>query len=218
MDKIKIIIVDDHTVVLDGLKKLVESNEKFEVVATAQNGEEAIKMVDIFHPNVVIMDLDMPVMNGIEATKRISEQFPETKILALTMHHEKAVVNKLIKNGALGFVLKNVDQEELIEAIEKVADGKQYIGSNMTMNLLQNESTELSKSKELLHSAANLTDREIEILKLIAQGLTNKEIGEKLFISHRTVDTHRTNLQKKLNVKNIAGLIRFTYESGIMNT
>ena len=218
MKKIKIIIVDDHTVVLDGLKKLIETNKDFEVVATAQDGKKAIEMVNLFNPDILIMDLDMPVMNGIEATEKISNQFPDTKILILTMHHEKAVVSKLISSGASGFLLKNVGQDELNEAIEKVLSGKQYIGSNITMNLIQGDSSEISKSKDLLSSVAKLTDREIEILKLIAQGHTNKEIGEKLYISHRTVDTHRTNLQKKLNVKNIAGLIRFTYESGIMGS
>ncbi|MCD4746246.1 MAG: response regulator transcription factor [Bacteroidales bacterium] len=216
MKKIKILIADDHQLIIDGIKSLINNVPQFDLIAEANNGKEAVKIAKLINPDIVLMDIDMPIMNGIEATEKIKSFNPEIKIIILSMHNEKGLVKKLIRLGADGYLLKNSDQNELIEAISKVASGQQYFSPEVTMSLL-NKETEIKSSFKANSIISDLTDREIEILKLIAQGYSNKEIGEKLFISHRTVDTHRTNLMKKINVSNIAGIIRFAIKNGFVS-
>lgn len=208
---IKIIIADDHQMVTEGLKSLLESDATMKVIATAPNGYELIRMVELVLPDIVLMDIDMPVMNGIEALSAIRKQFPGLKVIVLTMHEEKALVKKMTELGAKGFLFKNSDKVELVNAIKIVNSGGSYFTAALTSKLLESYQT---GSPASTHSVLILTDREIEILKLIAAGFSNKEIGDKLYISHRTVDTHRTNLMKKLEVSNIAGLIRFAIKNG----
>jgi len=153
----------------------------------------------------------MPEMDGIEATKQIKTHFPEVKIVILTMHDEQSLVKKLLEIGADGYILKNSSKTELEMAIRQIQSGKKHFSSEVTMILLEEESP-----AEVNAQLKQLTEREIEILKLISEGLSNKEIGDQLFISHRTVDTHRTNLMKKLDVHNVAGLIRFAIKNGLV--
>lgn len=157
----------------------------------------------------------MPVLNGLDATQRIKQFNPEIKIIILTMHDEKSLVKRFMEIGADGYTLKNTDKDQLIEVVKKVASGKKHFpeelmkeNENPLKKIIDNPSDAILKSQ--------LTDREIEVLSLISQGFSNKEIGDKLFISHRTVDTHRTNLMKKLDVGNIAGLIKKSYELKII--
>jgi len=166
--------------------------------------------------DIVLMDIDMPVMNGIEATKQIIKDFPNVKVVILSMHKEGGLIKNLIAIGAHGFLLKNSDQNELIGAIRKVASGDRYFSPDVTMSLLSKTSINTT-AFDSMETLSQLTERETEILKLIAEGYSNKEIGEKLFISHRTVDTHRTNLMKKLDVNNIAGLIKFAIQNGLVS-
>jgi len=210
---IKIIIADDHQMVTEGLKSLLESDAMMKVIATAPNGYELLRMLEVVQPDIVLMDIDMPVMNGIEALTAIRKQFPGLKVIVLTMHEEKAPVKKMTELGAKGFLFKNSDKDELVNAIKIVNNRGNYYTAALTLKLLETYQT---GSPAATHSAFILTDREIEILKLIAAGLSNKEIGDKLYISHRTVDTHRTNLMKKLEVNNIAGLIRFAIKNGYL--
>ena len=162
------------------------------------------------------MDIDMPVLNGIEATKLIKEKFPHVKVIILSMHNESGLIKTLLKTGADGYVLKNADRSELLEAIKMVSGGKSYFSADVTRSLaVGDENPGSGFHKE--NKVADLTTREIEILKLIAEGYSNKEIGDKLFISHRTVDTHRTNLMKKLDVNNVAGIIRFAISNGFIS-
>ncbi len=216
MEIIKLIIADDHQIISDGLKALLKSYPEISVLGVASNGKEAVTLSQLFSPDIILMDVDMPIMNGIEATKAIKKDHPKIKIIILTMHNEAGLVKTLIAAGADSYLLKNTDQDELITAIHKVAQGKQYFSSDITATLLSSDN---SVEKTVSHNSelSNLTSREIEILKLIAMGFSNKEIGEKLFISHRTVDTHRTNLMKKLDVSNIAGLIRFAIQKGMVS-
>ena len=209
-------IVDDHQIIIDGLKSLLEDEADFKLIAEANNGKEALEVLNLLEVDIVLMDIDMPVMNGIEATKQILKDFQNVKVVILSMHKEGGLIKNLIAIGAHGFLLKNSDQTELIGAIRKVASGDRYFSPDVTMSLLNKTSMNASSFKgiELL---SQLTERETEILKLIAEGYSNKEIGEKLFISHRTVDTHRTNLMKKLDVTNIAGLIKFAIQNGIVS-
>jgi DNA-binding NarL/FixJ family response regulator len=209
--EINVAIVDDHQLVIDGLRSLLENESGFQFKAHALNGEEALKLAANLKIDVFLMDIDMPVMSGIDATKRLKAEYPHIKVIILTMHDEKSIIKMLMDIGADGYLLKNSNREELVLAIRNVASGKKHFSSDVTMSLLQPD-----EPKHQGDDLKELTEREIEILKLIAEGLSNKEIGEKLFISHRTVDTHRTNLMKKLEVHNIAGLIRFAIKNGLV--
>ena len=211
MKELNILLVDDHQIIIDGLLLLINSVEGMKVIGNANNGKEAIELLKVLDADVVLMDIDMPVMNGIDATKAIKDQAGKTKVIILSMHCESGMVKELIEIGADGYLLKNASKEELIQAITKVADGQQYFATDVTLSLLNKEKPQLQLNLEF-----ELTKREIEVLKLIADGFSNKEIGEQLFISHRTVDTHRTNLMKKLEVNNIAGLISFAIKNGFV--
>ena len=213
MNEIKVLVTDDHQIIVDGLKSLLNNSADFKVIGEANNGREALKIIENVEVDVVLMDIDMPVMNGIETLKEIRRRRLEVKVIILSMHHEAGMIKSLIDLGAMGYLLKSSPQEELAAAIRKVAAGQQYFSTQVTLSLLnkpQNSHNSESGSARLL------TERETEIIKLIAEGFSNKEIGAKLFISHRTVDTHRTNLMKKIQVENIAGLISYAIKSGIV--
>ncbi len=216
MEAIKILITDDHQIIIDGLKSLLSDEKDLQVIGEASNGKEAIEFLKLLKADVVLMDIDMPVLNGIEATKKIKSEFDDVRVIILTMHNESGLIKTLVAAGADGYILKNSDQSELLEAIRKVASGNQYFSSDVTLSLLNKNSSQL-KQFQTDSKIAELTSREIEILKMIAEGNSNKEIGEILFISHRTVDTHRTNLMKKLDVNNIAGLIRYAIQQGFVS-
>ncbi|RLD52349.1 MAG: DNA-binding response regulator [Bacteroidetes bacterium] len=216
MKEIRLLVVDDHQIIIDGLKSLLEDEADFKLVGEANNGREALDVLKLLDVDIVLMDIDMPVMNGIEATKQIIKDFPNVKVVILSMHKEGGLIKNLIAIGAHGFLLKNSDQNELIGAIRKVASGDRYFSPDVTMSLLSKTSINTT-AFDSMETLSQLTERETEILKLIAEGYSNKEIGEKLFISHRTVDTHRTNLMKKLDVNNIAGLIKFAIQNGLVS-
>lgn len=211
-----IYIADDHKIVQDGLKSILGNMAEFEIVGSALNGLDCLS--DIrggLEVDVILMDIDMPKLSGIETTAFIKDEFPKIKILGLSMHNELSVIQKLIDAGADGYILKNSDGNELAQGINAVLKGKKYFSTEVTMTLL-GQSEEII-STALTDKLGDLTEREIEILKLIAEGYSNKEIGDRLFISHRTVDTHRTNLMRKLDVHNIAGLIKFALKNGLAN-
>ncbi len=213
MKRICIVLADDHQLILDGLNSLLKNREDILVAGEAKNGRDALSLVKLLDPDIVLMDIDMPVMNGIEALKEIKKSFPSTKVIILSMHEESGMIKSLMALGANGYLLKSCSQDELLGAISSVAMGQQYFSHGVVRSLLQTESSPASSTHELTEL---LTDRETEVLQLIAEGFSNKEIGAKLFISHRTVDTHRTNLMKKLNVGNIAGLISFAIKKGLV--
>ncbi|MBN2172785.1 MAG: response regulator transcription factor [Bacteroidales bacterium] len=216
MKSINVLLTDDHQIIIDGLKSLLEKVEDINVVGEAQNGRIALDLLKIIKVDVVLMDIDMPILNGIEATKIIKAQYPEIKVVVLSMHNESSLIRTLISAGANGYVLKNTDQEDLISAIRKVYGGQKYFSPDATISLAEHDALSPSTIQKDWY-LEDLTDREIEILKLIAEGFSNKEIGEKLFISHRTVDTHRTNLMKKIGVKNIAGIIKYAIKKGFIS-
>jgi two-component system, NarL family, nitrate/nitrite response regulator NarL len=213
MNRIKILLVDDHQIIIDGLKSLLKDSGEIVVAGEANNGRKALQILDLLEIDVVLMDIDMPVMNGIDTLKEIRKKGLEVKVIILSMHDEAGMIKSLINIGANGYLLKSSSQDELINAIRKVADGGQFFSTEVTLSLL-NKSQNIRPNSDLHIDL--LTDRETEIVQLIAEGFSNKEIGNKLFISHRTVDTHRTNIMKKLNISNIAGLISYAIKNGIV--
>jgi len=213
MNEIKVLLADDHQIIVDGLKSLLQNTADILVAGEANNGREVLRLLGILKIDVILMDIDMPVMNGIEALKEIKRTFSALKVIILSMHQEAGMIKSLMAIGADGYILKSTSQDELIGAIRKVAAGQPYFSPEVTLSLLNTPQNNLQSSKQ---QTEMLTDREEEILKLIAEGFSNKEIGNKLFISHRTVDTHRTNLMKKLNANNIAGLISYAIKNGMV--
>lgn len=210
----RLLICDDHQLVVDGFKNILESNPHVELVGSANNGQRAIEIAENIPLDIILMDIDMPVLNGVEATRILKKKFDHLKIIIISMHGEKAMIKKMMEIGADGYLLKNATQEELFAAIDKVANGGKFFSEDITLSLLSdNHQTNQSNAATL----AELSEREIEILRWIAEGFSNKQIGEKLFISHRTVDTHRTNIMKKLDVNNIAGLIRIALKNNLIS-
>ncbi len=213
---IKIIIADDHQMVVDGLTSIINQMDGYKVITTASNGRELLKTLEIVQPDIVLLDIDMPVLNGIETQKEIRNRYPNIKTIIITMHGEKSLVKKMSDLGAIGFVFKNAGKEELLEAIESVQKGIPYYTSSLRNDLINNNLVN-EKSSFFDIKKSLLTQREIEIIKLVVEGLSNKAIGDRLFISPRTVDTHRTNIMKKLEVNNVAGLVRYAINNGFIN-
>ena len=209
---IRVLLVDDHRIITDGLKMLLEPVADVECVGVAANGEEALFSLAHVATNVVLMDLDMPVMDGVEATQRIKTLYPEVRVIVLSMHDEAAMVKRLMEIGADGYLVKNCGRDELLLAIRGVHAGHKHFGSALLEGLLETR-TENAEQHGLLK---DLSEREVEVLAALAEGLTNKEIGDRLFISPRTVDTHRTNLMKKLSTHNVAGLVRLAIKAGLV--
>jgi DNA-binding NarL/FixJ family response regulator len=212
MSKIKVLLVDDHQIIIDGLKSLLSNSGEIAVVGEANNGHEALRILNLIEIDVILMDIDMPVMNGIDTLKEIRRHGSAVKVIILSMHNEAGMIKSLVNLGANGYLLKSSSQDEVVNAIGKVADGQSYFSTEVTLSLLNKSPNGIQANQQV----ELLTDRETEIIKLIAEGFSNKEIGDKLFISHRTVDTHRTNLMKKLNISNIAGLISYAIKNGIV--
>ncbi|MFN8352849.1 MAG: response regulator transcription factor [Spirosomataceae bacterium] len=205
--KTKIIIADDHHLVRQGFKALLEGIDFVEVVGEAANGQQVLHLLRHGkYADVVIMDVEMPVLDGLETAKQITQDFLGTRVIMLTMLNDKAIIEKAVTNGAKGFLFKNTSMTELAQAIQRVAAGDTYFSSEVAMILLSQASSVQQKA------LAQLSEREVEVLKLIAEGFSSTEIGDKLFISPRTVDTHRNNLIHKLQVNGIAGLVKFAIQ------
>jgi len=210
---INVIIADDHQIVVDGLVSLLESEKDICVKATANNGEEALRAIGDHRIDVAILDINMPVMDGLEATRVIGEQFPETKVLILSMYNESEHISELLEAGCSGYILKNKGHEELVTAINTIVGGSDYFGQKVLQSIINEKK---NPKKKLSDFPIKLTKREIEVLKLIAQDHSTPEIAEMLFISPTTVDTHRRNLISKLDVRSSYGLVRYAFENGLM--
>ena len=206
---IRIIIADDHRVFIDGMKAMLKEISGLEVIADAENGNQLIEQAGKHKPDVILTDIQMPLKDGIDATKEIHKLYPEIKIVALTMLNESMFIKKMLEAGASGYVLKTIDKEELIKVIRKVAAGEKHFSAEVTAQLMNNFS-----QKSPLDI---LTKREREILSLIAQGLTDKEIAEKVFLSPLTATTHRKNILSKLGLKNKVELTRFALENKLIS-
>jgi len=210
MKKIKIFIVDDHNLFRSGLKFILSQFNNLEVIGEASNGKEFLVFLENLSdlPDIILLDINMPIMNGIEATKIALKKFPNLKIIVLSMYGETEYYNTMIDLGVKGFILKDCENKDLIDAIERVNNGGTYFSQEILLSLIQER-----KSNEKI----KLTKREKEILELICKGYSNNEIAEKLFISQRTVERHRANLLEKTNSKNSISLVVFALKNKLVD-
>jgi len=213
---VRVLIVDDHAILREGLRALLYYYKDLEVVGEAQDGNEAIKLVKSLSPDVVIMDIAMPGMGGIDATRLILKERPHTAILALTQYEDWRYAKSLLEAGALGYVSKRTLGTDLVQAIRTVARGKRYIDPAVAAALEQQEQTLKKNKDQTLIIREPLTPREEEILSYIAQGKTNAQIAKILSLSVKTVEYHRTNLMSKLNANNVADLVRYAVKLGLV--
>lgn len=215
MANIKVLLADDHQIVRDGIKLMLEPQAGIDVVAEAENGSQIEEMLDNQHVDVIVMDINMPELDGIAATKLIKEKYSDIKILALTMSNDDSHIRQMIQAGASGYIMKSAGRQELTNAIEEVMEGRHYFSDQATqsimMDLIKNKGK--SSSPEPIH----ITEREGEVLQLIVKEHTNQEIAEKLYISPRTVDAHRRNLLQKTGARNTAGLVKYAFKHGLIN-
>lgn len=213
---IKILIADDHPLIAQGIKTSLESNPEINVVAIVNNGKEALEYVQNHTVDLLLLDIDMPVMNGIDCASTLLRERPNFNIVMLSMHQDAYTIKKVMDLGVKSYLLKTIPSEELVFAIQKIHKGEAYFNADVTKALLENkpssQSTPIDTISPLVH---DLTSREKEIIQCICEGLTNAEIGEKLFISAKTVDTHRTNIMRKLQVRNVVSLVRFAIRNNL---
>ncbi|HHV64916.1 MAG TPA: response regulator transcription factor [Peptococcaceae bacterium] len=211
---IKLLLVDDHTVLRSGLRMLLNSHKDIVVVGEAESGEEALEKIKELKPDIVLLDISMPGMGGMTALQKIKE-ISEAKVLMLTMHADEEYLKEALEFGVSGYVLKQAADTELIQAIKEVANGQVHVDSGLAQNLVKSM---YHPSKQKNDSDSNLTDREKEVLKLIALGHTNKEIAETLMISVKTVESHKTRIMEKINCQKRSEMVRYALENGYINT
>jgi len=209
-EAIKVVIVDDHQVVLDGFMARLSLEPDIDVIGTASNGLEAVELVKQIKPDVTLMDISMPIMNGIDATHLIKESQPDAKILMLTMHNNREYIMKVMQSGAVGYMLKEISSEKMVQAIKTVNQGSTYFCEKVTQNLF-------SQPVKPTQSLKNpLTRREEAVLKLVAGGESSKKIAHQLNISYRTVETHRHNIKHKLDIHSTAELAKYAVNLGLV--
>lgn len=212
---VKIILGEDHQIVRDGIIALLEEEKQFSIVATGTNGQEVLDKIPETQPDIAILDINMPVLNGFEASKIICEKYHDIKILILSMMDHEQYVADLFDCGVKGYMLKNVGKDELVYAIKRIYSGGLYLSPEIVVKILSKLPHEPQTSPRNIPMAP-LSKREIEVLSLMAEGLTNNEIADKLFTSRRTVETHRKNLIEKTESKNTAALIKYAVLHGII--
>jgi DNA-binding NarL/FixJ family response regulator len=209
--KTKIFIVDDHFMFLEGLQSLLGGEQTFDIIGVGSNGKEAIDFLDNHSADIVITDISMPGVDGFELVKEIQKRWPAISILVLSMHSEPAIISKLIQEHINGYLLKNAEKEELLKAIRLLAQGENYFSEDVKRIYMENS---FNKKKDDYQPV--LSRREIEVLKLIVEEYTAKEIAEVLCISQHTVESHRKNIFSKLNVKNVAGVVKYALENNLI--
>jgi two-component system nitrate/nitrite response regulator NarL len=201
-------IVDDHQLVLDGLRALLNNEERYSIVGCCNQPKVVMSMLEDLDVNILLTDINMPEMSGVELTRNVKKKFPHIKVLALSMFSERQVIKEMIDAGVSGYILKNTGKQELITALDKLAGGHTFFGDEVTQ--------ELMKSFKNNDEASHLTNREIEIIRLIECEHSNKKIADMLFISERTVETHRKNIFRKTATQSIVGLLKYAYEHKII--
>jgi two-component system response regulator NreC len=214
MQKIRVLIADDHTMFREGIRSLLEAGG-IEVIAEATHGREAVQKANELEPDLVLMDIGMPIMDGIEATRQIKKENPEVQVLALTMHDNEEYLFQILKAGGSGYVVKKAAVSELILAIQAAYDGKCYLTPSVSRALVEDYLRRV-KDEGVEPSYGSLTNREREILKLIAEGYTNQEIADLLFLSIKTIQTHRAHLMEKLGFHDRTELVKYALRKGLI--
>lgn len=215
MRKVKILIADDHAMIRDGVRSLLSRNKEWSVVGEASNGEQAITFYNTLEPDLMILDISMPEKNGMEVAKHILSQHTNAKIIILSMFEDEDYISKCMETGVMGYVVKSETGDELEKAVQTVLRGQNYFSSLVQTVIFKKYSTNISK-KKTVEPDVRLTAREVEIVKLIGEGLTSHQMADKLFISPRTVETHRANLMKKVGVKNSIELVKKVEKMGLI--
>src|SRR3990170_2674834 len=215
MAKIKVVVADDHAIVREGVRMILAREQDIEVVGEAGDGQQALDLVASLRPQVVIMDISMPGMGGIEATQRVKTKHPEVQVLALTMHEDETYVFQLLRAGAAGYVLKRAAAQDLVQAVRAAAKGEAFLYPSIARKVVEDYLRRVETGEER-ERYDGLTTREKEILTLIAQGLSNQQIAEKLFISIKTVQTHRAHILEKLGLHDRTELVRYAIRKGLI--
>lgn len=213
--KIKVVVADDHAIVREGVRMILAKERDIEVVGEAADGAQALQLVETAKPEVVVMDISMPGMGGIEATQKVKERYPKVNVLALTMHEDESYVFQLLRAGASGYVLKRAAAHDLVQAVRAAAKGEAFLYPSVARKVVEDylKRVEAGEEKERYDG---LTQREKEVLTLIAQGLSNQEIADKLYISIKTVQTHRAHILEKLNLHDRTELVRYAIRKGLI--
>ncbi|WP_061012474.1 response regulator transcription factor [Photobacterium leiognathi] len=209
---IKVVIVDDHQVVIDGFMARLQLEPDIDVIGTASNGIEALEVISQLDPDVILMDISMPIMNGIDATAQIKKQYPDAKVLMLTMHDNREYIMKVMQVGAMGYMLKEISAEKMVQAIKTVNQGATYFCESTSQTIFTQVAVPIAAPE-----VNPLSRREEGILKHVAQGLSSKQIAKALDISYRTVETHRQNIKHKLDLHSTAELAKYALEKGLVD-
>ena len=212
-EKIRLVIIDDHQIVINGIKGVVNTTDDIELVGTGLNAEELLKFLESHNTDLILMDINLPGMDGIKLCKHVKNQYPEIKIIGLTTFSQASFIAEMLRNGADGYLFKNTSEEELLKALRTVHAGSQYLSNEVNQKLVQRA---MSKSQSEKGFIPKLTRRENEVLQLIIEENTNQEIAEKLFLSTSTIETHRMNLCAKLDARNTAGLVKNAIKFGLV--
>jgi DNA-binding NarL/FixJ family response regulator len=210
---IRILLADDHKITRQGLRSLIDENDDMEVLAEAENGRDAIELARKLNPDVIIMDVSMPDLNGVEATRQIIQDNHDVRVIALSMHSDTLFVSEMLKSGASGYLLKDCAFQELEQAIRTVTDGKAYLSPSISGVVVEDYLHRLSKTD--MSTSEVLTDREREVLQLIAEGQSTKQVALKLHISAKTVETHRRQIMNKLDMHTVAELTKYAIRKGL---
>jgi DNA-binding NarL/FixJ family response regulator len=218
MKRITVLIAEDHQIVREGLQSLLGHEADIEVVGEAENGREAVQLTRKLRPEVVVMDIAMPLLNGLEATRQIRKDSPQTRVLILSAHSDDAYVEQMIELGASGFLLKQSSASNLAMAIRAAQKGETFFSSAVTKRMNGRDQKSLDREGNVKHKSNRLSSREVEVLQLIAEGKPNKQVAAELGVSFKTVDKHRQHLMGKLNIHDIAGLTRYAIAEGIIES
>jgi RNA polymerase sigma factor (sigma-70 family) len=214
--KIRVLVADDHAIIREGLSVMLGNQPDMDVVAVATNGREAIRLVAEHEPDVAVIDISMPELNGIEAIQQMSPRHPHLKVVVLSIHETKPYVFRALKAGAMGYLIKETAGREVVDAVRAVYQGERYLSQRIA-DLLTSASFQKLESPSEISPLEKLSSREREILQLVAEGKTSQEIAERLSISPKTVDTYRSRLMDKIGVEDVAGLVKFAIQNGVIS-